>query len=488
MAHEGQTSISNSSSSNVSGETRGNASMEGREGFSNRLGFLLISAGCAIGLGNIWRFPYITGEYGGAAFVLLIIFFLAVLGLPVLVMEFAVGRASYRSTARSFDALEPKGSKWHRFKWVTIVGNYLLMMFYTSVCGWMVAYLVKMAIGTFNGTEDIPSVFSSMIGDPIEMTGWMLLVTVMGFAICAMGVQKGVERITKYMMAALFIFMAVLCVRACLLEGGEEGLAFYLLPNFDNLFNNPSASFPEIAYAAMSQAVFMLSIGIGSMSIFGSYMTRDRRLMGEAARIAGMDTLVAIMAGLIIFPACFAYGVDPDSGPNLVFLTLPYVFEQMPLGQLWGTLFFVCMAFAALSTVIAVFENILRFSMDQWNITRKRAVAINAPLLTLLSMPCVLGFSIWSGVQIPGIGDIQSIEDFLVSNNFLVLGSLVFVLFCTRKAGWGWKGFIEEADKGVGMKYPKILCGWTKYGVPLLIIVVFVVGWAPKIMFWLGMS
>ena len=465
----------------------GSNTLEGREGFSNRLGFLLISAGCAIGLGNIWRFPYIAGEYGGAAFVLLIVLFLLVLGLPVLVMEFAVGRASYRSTARSFDALEPRGTKWHRFKWVTIVGNYLLMMFYTSVCGWMVAYLFKMATGTFDGTEDVAVVFSSMTGNPLEMTGWMLLVTVMGFAICAMGVQKGVERITKYMMAALFIFLAVLCVRSCLLEGGEEGLAFYLLPNFDNLFNNPSASFPEIVYAAMSQAVFMLSIGIGSMSIFGSYMTRDRRLMGEAVRIAGLDTLVAIMAGLIIFPACFAYGINPDSGPNLVFLTLPHVFEQMPLGQLWGTLFFLCLAFAALSTVIAVFENIVRFSMDQWNMTRKRSIAINAPLLALFSMPCVLGFSIWSGVQIPGIGDIQSIEDFLVSNNFLVLGSLVFVLFCTRKAGWGWKGFIEEADRGVGMRYPKLLYGWTKYGVPLLIIVVFVVGWAPKIMYWLGM-
>lgn len=237
----------------------------------------------------------------------------------------------------------------------------------------------------------------------------------------------------------------------------------------------------------MSQAVFMLSIGIGSMSIFGSYMTRDRRLMGEAVRIAGLDTLVAIMAGLIIFPACFAYGINPDSGPNLVFLTLPHVFEQMPLGQLWGTLFFLCLAFAALSTVIAVFENIVRFSMDQWNMTRKHSIAINAPLLALFSMPCVLGFSIWSGVQIPGIGDIQSIEDFLVSNNFLVLGSLVFVLFCTRKAGWGWKGFIKEADRGVGMRYPKLLYGWTKYGVPLLIIVVFVVGWAPKIMYWIGM-
>lgn len=484
MASEGNITTASSAAGAAEG---GSNTREGREGFSNRLGFLLISAGCAIGLGNIWRFPYITGEYGGAAFVLLIVLFLLILGLPVLVMEFAVGRASYRSTARSFDALEPRGTKWHRFKWVTIVGNYLLMMFYTSVCGWMVAYLFKMATGTFDGTEDVAAVFSSMTGNPLEMTGWMLLVTVTGFAICAMGVQKGVERITKYMMAALFIFLAVLCVRSCLLEGGEEGLAFYLLPNFDNLFNNPSASFPEIVYAAMSQAVFMLSIGIGSMSIFGSYMTRDRRLMGEAVRIAGLDTLVAIMAGLIIFPACFAYGINPDSGPNLVFLTLPHVFEQMPFGQLWGTLFFLCLAFAALSTVIAVFENIVRFSMDQWNMTRKRSIAINAPLLALLSMPCVLGFSVWSGVQIPGIGDIQSIEDFLVSNNFLVLGSLVFVLFCTRKAGWGWKGFIEEADRGVGMRYPKFLCGWTKYGVPALIIVVFVAGWAPKIMYWLGM-
>ena len=276
-----------------------------------------------------------------------------------------------------------------------------------------------------------------MIGDPIEMAGWMLLVTLLGFAICAAGVQKGVERITKVMMAALFVLMAVLCVHSCLLEGGQEGLAFYLLPNFDNLFNNPNASFAEILYAAMSQAFFMLSVGIGGMSIFGSYIGRDNKLTGEAVRIAGMDTLVAIMAGLIIFPACFAYGVAPDAGPDLVFLTLPAVFEQMPLGQLWGTIFLLCMAFAALSTVIAVFENILRFSMDQWNITRKRAVAINGPLLALLSLPCVLGFSVWSGVQIPGIGDIQSLEDFLVSNNFLVLGALVFALFCTRRSGWG---------------------------------------------------
>ena len=444
-------------SQNTTSNNASSVDGQGREGFSSRLGFLLISAGCAIGLGNIWRFPYITGQYGGAAFVLMILFFLVVLGVPLLVMEFSVGRASHRSTARSFNALEPRGSKWHWFKWFTLVGNYVLMMFYTSVCGWMVAYLFKTGIGTFDGTNDIPTVFSSMIGDPVEMAGWMLLVTLVGFAICAAGVQKGVERITKVMMAALFVLMAVLCVHSCLLEGGQEGLAFYLLPNFDNLFNNPSASFAEILYAAMSQAFFMLSVGIGGMSIFGSYIGRDNKLTGEAVRIAGMDTLVAIMAGLIIFPACFAYGVAPDAGPDLVFLTLP------------------------------VFENILRFSMDQWDVTRKRAVAINGPLLALLSLPCVLGFSVWSGMQIPGIGDIQSLEDFLVSNNFLVLGALVFALFCTRRSGWGWKNFLAEANEGEGMAYPKFLYVWTRYGVPLLIIVIFVAGWVPKITFWLNM-
>lgn len=460
---------------------------DSREKFSSRLGFILISAGCAIGLGNVWRFPYITGEYGGAAFVLLILFFLVVLGLPIMVMEFAMGRASYRSIARSFDALEPRGSKWHRFKWLGLVGCYLLMMFYTVVCGWTLAYFLKTATGELGPTADIAGVFNGLLANPFEMTGWMLLVMAIGFGVCALGVQKGIERITKGMMAALFVIMGILCVHSLLLEGGQAGLEFYLLPNLDNLFNNPNATFPQIVFAAMSQALFMLSIGVGSMSIFGSYLGREKKLTGEAANIALLDTLVAIMAGLIIFPACFAYGVSPDSGPGLVFLTLPHVFAQMPFGQLWGALFFLFVAAAALSSVIAVFEAILRFSMDQWNMTRKRSIAINAPLLALFSMPCVLGFSIWSGVQIPGIGDIQSIEDFLVSNNFLVLGSLVFVLFCTRKAGWGWKGFIEEADRGVGMRYPKLLYGWTKYGVPLLIIVVFVVGWAPKIMYWLGM-
>ena len=475
-------------SQNTTSNNASSVDGQGREGFSSRLGFLLISAGCAIGLGNIWRFPYITGQYGGAAFVLMILFFLVVLGVPLLVMEFSVGRASHRSTARSFNALEPRGSKWHWFKWFTLVGNYVLMMFYTSVCGWMVAYLFKTGIGTFDGTHDIPTVFSSMIGDPVEMAGWMLLVTLVGFAICAAGVQKGVERITKVMMAALFVLMAVLCVHSCLLEGGQEGLAFYLLPNFDNLFNNPSASFAEILYAAMSQAFFMLSVGIGGMSIFGSYIGRDNKLTGEAVRIAGMDTLVAIMAGLIIFPACFAYGINPDAGPGLVFLTLPTVFEQMPLGHLWCTLFFLFVAAAALSSVIAVFEAILRFTMDQWDISRKRAVAINAPILVLLSLPCVFGYNIWSDFLVPGIGDVQSLEDFILSNNILPIGCLLFVLFCTTKRGWGWNKFMAEADRGEGIAFPKWTRLWVKYGVPALILIVFFTGWAPTMQTWLGLA
>ncbi len=457
---------------------------EGRDKISSRLGFILISAGCAIGLGNIWRFPYITGEYGGAAFVLLILLFLVILGLPILVIEFAVGRASYRSVARSFDALEPKGTKWHYFKWFALAGNCVLMMFYTTICGWMVAYLCKMAIGMFNGEADVSGVFSSMVGDPVELTIWMLVVTGIGFGVCAMGVQKGVERVSKIMMAALFVTMAILCVHSLTLEGGAAGLEFYLIPDFDKLFNNPNATFAQIVYAAISQAFFMLSIGVGSMSIFGSYIDRSHSLTGEALRIGALDTLVALMAGLIIFPACFAFGVSPDSGPNLVFVTLPPVFQQMPLGQIWGTLFFLFMAFAALSTVIAVFENILRFTMDQWNITRRRAIAIMAPILIVGSMPCVLCFNELSGVIIPGIGDIQSFEDFFVSNNALVLGCLIFVLFTVSKRGWGWKNFLEEANKGKGMNFPQWAYYWVKFGIPLLIVVIFVAGWAPILQTW----
>lgn len=461
---------------------------DNREKFSSRIGFILISAGCAIGLGNVWRFPYITGEYGGAAFVLLILFFLVVLGLPIMVMEFAMGRASYRSIARSFDALEPRGSKWHRFKWVALVGNYLLMMFYTVVCGWTLAYFFKTATGQLGPSADIASVFSNLLANPLEMTGWMLLVTVIGFGVCALGVQKGIERITKGMMAALFVIMGILCVHSLLLEGGQAGLEFYLVPNLDNLFNNPNASFLQIVFAAMSQALFMLSIGIGSMSIFGSYIGRDNKLTGEAANIALLDTIVAIMAGLIIFPACFAYGVNPDSGPGLVFLTLPHVFAQMPFGQVWGSLFFLFVAAAALSSVIAVFENILRFSMDQWNITRKRAVAINGPLLVLLSMPCILGYNLWSGFSVPGIGDVQTLEDFMLSNNILVIGCILFVLFCTTKRGWGWDNFIAEANSGTGINFPAWARLWVKYGIPVLMAIVFIGGWIPTLQVWLGLG
>lgn len=461
---------------------------ESREKFSSRLGFILISAGCAIGLGNVWRFPYIAGEYGGAVFVLLILFFLLVLGLPIMVMEFAMGRASYRSIARSFDALEPRGSKWHRFKWLGLVGCYLLMMFYTVVCGWTLAYFAKTAMGAFEDGADVAAVFNSLLANPFEMTGWMLLVAVIGFGVCALGVQKGIERITKIMMAALFVIMGILCVHSLLLEGGQAGLEFYLLPNLDNLFNNPNASFPQIVFAAMSQALFMLSIGVGSMSIFGSYIGREKKLTGEAANIALLDTLVAIMAGLIIFPACFAYGVNPDSGPGLVFLTLPHVFAQMPLGQLWGALFFLFVAAAALSSVIAVFEAILRFSMDQWNITRKRAIAINAPLLVLLSMPCILGYNVWADFQVPGIGDVQTLEDFILSNNILVIGCIVFVLFCTTKRGWGWDNFIVEANSGTGISFPKWARIWVKYGIPVLMLIVFIGGWIPTLQTWFGIG
>ncbi len=419
---------------------------------------------------------------------LLIIFFLVVLGVPILVMEFAMGRASYRSMARSFDALEPSGSKWHRFKWLGLVGCYLLMMFYTVVCGWTIAYFVKAAMGAFDGTEDVSAVFGAMISSPVELTGWMLLVAVIGFGVCALGVQKGVERITKVMMAALFVIMAILCVNSLTLEGGQEGLAFYLLPDFAKLFSNENASFAQIVYAAMSQAMFMLSIGVGSMSIFGSYMTRDHKLTGEAMNIALLDALVAIMAGLIIFPACFAYGINPNAGPSLVFLTLPAVFEQMPLGHLWGALFFLFVAAAALSSVIAVFEAILRFTMDQWNITRKRAIAINGPLLVLLSLPCVFGYNLWADFLVPGIGDVQSVEDFILSNNILPIGCFVFVLFCTTKRGWGWDKFIAEADKGQGICFPKWSRLWVKYGVPVLIAIVFIAGWMPTIQAWLGLG
>ena len=462
--------------------------MAQREQFASRLGFLLISAGCAIGLGNVWRFPYITGQYGGGAFVLLYIVFLVLFSLPILAMEFAVGRGSQKSLARAFDVLEPKGTKWHRAKWLSLVGNYLLMMFYTTVAGWMLAYVQKSAVGTFSTStpEQVGGVFDAMLANPGELVFWMLVVVAIGLAVTAVGLQKGVERVTKVMMLALLVVMAVLAVRSVTLPGAGEGIAFYLMPDFGKLLGGGIVGLGQAIYAAMGQAFFTLSLGVGSMAIFGSYIGRKFTLMGESLRIGALDTGVALLAGLIIFPACFAFGVEPGAGPGLVFVTLPSVFQQMPLGQLWCSLFFVFLSFAALSTIIAVFENIIAWSMDQWNLTRGQAVVRNGIALALLSLPCALGFNIWSGVEVPGIGNIQAVEDFILSNNILPLGALIILLFCTSKRGWGWDAFVAEADQGTGAKYPKWARGYMSRVIPILIVVVLIMGWVPVVSAWIS--
>ncbi len=456
-----------------------------REKFGSRLGFILISAGCAIGLGNVWRFPYITGQYGGAAFVLMYLVFLFIRGLPIRVLDLGGGRVPKSSTARPFTGFEPPATHWHKYKWLGIGGCYLLMMFYTTVAGWMLAYVPKFASGTFAGadTAQTAEAFNNMLASPVELVFWMVVVCAVSILVCSLGVQKGVERITKVMMVALLAILGVLVVRSLTLPGAEAGAAFYLLPDFSKIFGSFD-TFCEAAYAAMGQAFFTLSIGMGSMTIFGSYIGKDRSLLGEAATIGVLDTSVALATGLIIFPACFAFGVAPDSGPGLVFITLPSVFQQMWGGQLWGTLFFVFMSFAALSTVIAVFEGILRFAMDEWGWSRKKAVVVNLIAIPLLSLPCALGFNLLSGVVMPGVGDIQTIEDFLVSSNIMPLGSLVFVLFCTSRRGWGWKNFLAEANAGKGAKYPAWLYGWMHYGVPVLVAVILVMGWLPIIQSW----
>lgn len=470
------------------------ATTPSREHFTSRLGFILISAGCAIGLGNVWRFPYITGQYGGAAFFLIYLVFLVILGLPVMVMEFAVGRASQKSAAQAFDRLQPSGT-WHWFSWWGYIGCTVLMMFYTTVCGWMLSYVPKMASGVFNGADAqmTAAVFSDMLADPVGLIAWMVVAVVVGAVVCGMGLQKGVERITKWMMATLFVVMLVLCVRAVTLPGAGEGIAFYLVPDFSRLFAGATAAeqwatFSDAVFAAMGQALFSLSLGMASMEIFGSYIGRERSLAGEAVSVTVLNTVVAVLAGLIIFPACFAYGVSPDQGPSLVFVTLPVVFGQMPLGNVWGALFFVFMSFAALSTVIAVFENLISWSIDKWGITRRRAAAITGVLVLVLSLPCALGFNVLSGVTVPAVGDIQSIEDFIVSNNLLPLGALFFVLFCTTRRGWGWENFLAEANAGKGVRFPACARLWLKFGIPVLILVIFVLGYAPKIAAWLGLA
>jgi len=448
-----------------------------REKFSSRLGFILISAGCAIGLGNVWKFPYITGKYGGAAFVLIYILFLILLGIPILVTELSVGRASQRSVAMSMDVLQPKGTKWNVFKYFAMAGNYILMMFYTTVAGWMIYYFFKMANGSFVGLDPdgVGNVFGSMLGNPVLMTVCMIVVVLVSFAICSRGLQKGVEKITKVMMVMLLVLMVILAVRSIFLEGGEEGLRFYLTPNFSAL---KEFGILEVLFAALGQAFFTLSIGMGAIAIFGSYIDRSRSLTGEAICITFLDSMVALMAGLIIFPACFAYGINPGAGPSLIFITLPNVFNAMPGGQLWGTLFFLFMCFAAFSTVIAVFENIISFGMDLTNASRKKVVLINLIVIILFSLPCVLGFNVLSGVQLLGEGStILDFEDFIVSNNVLPLGSVVYVLFCTCKMGWGWDNFMAEANSGKGIKFPRAIRFYVQWFLPIVVLFVFVMGY-----------
>ena len=462
-------------------------SMEKRETFSSRLGFVLISAGCAIGLGNVWRFPYITGKYGGAAFVLLYLLFLVVLGLPVMVMELAVGRGSQRSIALSFQRLERKGSLWHLYSYVGFAGNYLLMMFYTVIAGWLLYYFVKMLRGDFTGldAQGVAGEFGKLMEAPGTMTLYMVIVVCIGMFVCAQGLRNGVERVNKAMMICLLALMAVLAVNSVLLEGAGEGLRFYLQPNFHNLMYDGEGNWilGEAVFAAMGQAFFTLSLGIGAIAIFGSYIGKEHRLAGEALRIGVLDTCVAFVAGLIIFPACSAYGVSTAEGSALVFITLPNIFNAMPMGRLWGGAFFLFLSFAALSTVIAVFENIISFTMDRWWMSRKKAVLVNFIAVLILSMPCVLGSNLWSGVRVLGM-DISGIEDFLVSQNILPLGSLVYVLFCTSRRGWGWDRFLAEANAGDGLRFPGGMRLYVSYILPVIVLFIFVMGYwsqfAPK--------
>jgi len=451
--------------------------MQQRENLASRLGFILISAGCAIGLGNVWRFPYIVGQYGGALFVLIYLFFLVILGIPVMSMEFSVGRASRRSIASSFHVLEPKGSKWHVFGSLGFLGNLMLLMFYTTIAGWMLIYFVKSASGAFAGMDAaaVGGVFEALTLNPALMTVGMVASVAIGMAVCGMGLQNGVERIPKWMMLALLAIMVILAARSVTLPGAAEGLRFYLMPNL-SVFERYSVH--EVVFAAMGQSFFTLSLGIGSMAIFGSYIGKERSLVGEAVNITLLDTFVAITAGLIIFPACAAYGVAADSGPGLIFVTLPNVFNNMAGGRLWGSLFFVFLSFAALSTVIAVFENIVAGAMEKWNWSRKRAVLVCGVVLMVLSLPCILGFNVLSGFQPLGEGSgVLDLEDFIVSNNLLPLGSLIYVLFCVSPWGWGWKNYLAEANTGKGIVMPRQLRIYLTYILPLIILYIFVSGY-----------
>ena len=451
-----------------------------RERFQSRLGFLLVSAGCAVGIGNVWKFPYITGENGGGVFVLFYLLFLVIMGVPVLTMELAVGRASRKSAVLSYRALEPAGSKWHIHGWFCVAGCCLLMMFYTTVSGWMLGYFFKFAAGSFSGLESEAvdrMFFEGMLGNPTEMSIWMVITVLAGFLICSFGLQKGLERITKVMMVGLLGLIAILAVHSLLLPGGMEGVRFYLLPDFRRA---AEVGIGNVITAAMNQSFFTLSLGIAAMEVFGSYMGRDHTLTSEAIRICSLDTFVALMAGLIIFPACTAYGVRPDSGPSLIFITLPKVFLNMAGGRLWGALFFLFMTFASFSTVIAVFENLQANSIDNFGWSRKKATVVNCVFILIASFPCVLGFNVWSDLQLIGSRGVLDSEDFLVSNLLLPLGSLVYLLFCVSKWGWGYDKYLEEANAGQGVKMPCGLRPYFRYVLPVLILVILIQGLIPS--------
>lgn len=446
-----------------------------RESFKSRLGFILVSAGCAIGIGNVWRFPYVAGENGGGLFVLLYLIFLVLMGIPVLTMELAVGRASRKSAVLGYKKLEKPKSKWHIHGWFCMLGCYLLMMYYTTVSGWMTSYFYKFATGTFESgmtSEQVSGVFSQLQSNPIEMVIWMAIITILGFLVCSRGIQKGIEKVSKVMMIALLVLILALAVNSILLSGAGEGLKFYLVPDFEKV---SEIGIGNIVSAAMNQSFFTLSLGIAAMEIFGSYMSKDDTLPGESVKICALDTFVAIMAGLIIFPACFSYGVEPDQGPALIFITLPNVFVNMAGGRIWGTLFFLFMTFACFSTIIAVFENIISFCIDMFKISRKKSVVINAVIILIASLPCVFGFNIWSGFELFG-QNVLGMEDFLVSNILLPVGSLIYLLFCVTKFGWGFDNYLTECNTGKGMKFAGFLRPYFQFVLPILVLIVLVQG------------
>ena len=447
-----------------------------RERLGSRLGFILLSAGCAIGVGNVWKFPYMVGQYGGGAFVLLYLFFLLVMGVPVLTMEFAVGRAAQKSPVLMHAQLVPEKKVWHLHGYIAFIGNWLLMMFYTTVSGWMLRYFVATASGELSGmdTAQVNDFFGTVQSNPVGMVVYMTIVVLLGFGISSVGLQSGVERVTKFMMIALIVIMMILAVNSIFMDGGKEGLAFYLIPDLDRMM---SVGFREVVVGAMTQSFFTLSLGMGGMAIFGSYINKDRALMGEAVNVCALDTFVALCSGLIIFPACFAYGVEANAGPPLIFMTLPNIFNNIPMGRLWGSLFFVFMSFAALTTVLGVFELIISCTTDLFGWSRKNACLIDGILMFFLALPCALGFNVLSFIQPLGAGSvIMDLEDFIVSNLILPGGSLVFILFCTLRYGWGWDKFTAEANEGKGLKVAQWMRPYCTFILPVIVGIILVLG------------